>query len=52
MALKQMSAMARQQAAVMCFADVFLLLTLLFLLLAATGIIMKRPDPAPAADAH
>ncbi len=53
MAIKQMMAMARQQAAVMSFADVFLLLTLLFLLLAATGIIMKRPAPATAAaEAH
>jgi len=51
MAIKQMMAMARQQAAVMSFADVFLLLTLLFLLLAATGIIMKRPAPAAAAAA-
>ena len=52
MALKQMMAMARQQAAVMSFADVFLMLTVLFLALAALGVIMKRPAPAVAVDAH
>ncbi len=50
MALKQMMAMVRRQAAVMSFADVFLMLTVLFFGLAALGIIMKRPAPA-AADA-
>jgi DHA2 family multidrug resistance protein len=48
MALKQMMAMVRQQAAVMSFADVFLMLTVLFLGLAAVGIIMKRPAPVAA----
>ena len=47
MALKQMMGMARQQAAVMSYADVFLMLTVLFVALAAMGIIMKRPA-APA----
>jgi MFS transporter, DHA2 family, multidrug resistance protein len=54
MALKQMSLMARLQATVMSFSDVFLLLTALFVGLAALGIVMKRP-PAPAgavAEAH
>ena len=51
MAIKQMMAMARQQAAVMSFADVFMMLTVLFLALAALGVIMKRPA-AVAADAH
>jgi DHA2 family multidrug resistance protein len=51
-ALKQMSSMARQQASVMSFADVFLMLTVLFVALAALGVIMKKPaGPAPA-DAH
>ncbi|MGH6665735.1 MAG: DHA2 family efflux MFS transporter permease subunit, partial [Pseudolabrys sp.] len=48
MALKQMMAMVRQQAAVMSFADVFLVLTVLFIALAALGIIMKRPVPVAA----
>ena len=50
MALKQMMGMVRRQAAVMSFADVFLMLTVLFFGLAALGIIMKRPVPV-AADA-
>ncbi len=48
MALKQMMAMARQQATVMSFADVFLILTVLFVVLAALGVIMRRPVPAAA----
>ncbi len=46
MALKEMMGMVRQQAAVMSFADVFLILTVLFVALAAFGIIMRRPQPA------
>jgi MFS transporter, DHA2 family, multidrug resistance protein len=50
MALKQMSLMARREATVMSFSDVFLLLTVLFVGLAALGIAMKRPAvPAGAA---
>jgi MFS transporter, DHA2 family, multidrug resistance protein len=50
MALKEMSLMARLQASVMSFADLFLLLTILFVALAALGIVMKRPAiPAGAA---
>jgi DHA2 family multidrug resistance protein len=48
MALKQMMLMARQQASVMSFADVFMMLTVLFLALAALGVIMKRPEPVAA----
>jgi DHA2 family multidrug resistance protein len=48
MALKQMMGIVRQQAVVMSFADVFLILTLLFVALAALGVIMKRPAPAGA----
>ncbi len=48
MALKQMMGMVRQQAAVMSFADVFLMLTVLFVALACFGIVMKRPAPAAA----
>ncbi|MEW6452471.1 MAG: DHA2 family efflux MFS transporter permease subunit [Pseudomonadota bacterium] len=53
MALKQMFLMARQQATVMSFADVFLMLTVLFVALAALGIVMKRPAAVAAGgDAH
>ncbi len=48
MAIKQMMGMARQQAAVMSFADVFMMLTVLFVALAALGVIMKRPEPLAA----
>jgi DHA2 family multidrug resistance protein len=51
-ALKQMSLMVRGQATVMSFADVFLMLTVLFVGLAMLGVIMKKPaGPAPA-EAH
>ena len=54
MALKQMSLMARREATVMSFSDLFLLLTILFVGLAALVIVMKRPA-VPAGtpgDAH
>ncbi len=43
MALKELMAIVRRQAAVMSYADVFLMLTVLFLSLAALGLLMKRP---------
>ena len=49
MALKQLMALVRQQASVMSFADVFMILTVLFVGLAALGVIMRRPQPAAAA---
>ncbi|HEY2755161.1 MAG TPA: DHA2 family efflux MFS transporter permease subunit [Pseudolabrys sp.] len=53
MGLKQMMGLVRQQASVMSFADVFLMLTILFVALAAAGVVMKRPVPAAApAEAH
>jgi DHA2 family multidrug resistance protein len=52
MALKQLTAMAHQQAVVMAFADVFLLLTALFVGLALFALVMKRPKPGAAAPAH
>jgi len=53
MALKQMMGMVRQQASVMSFADVFLMLTVLFVGLAMLGVIMRRPQPVgAAAEAH
>jgi DHA2 family multidrug resistance protein len=48
MAIKEMSLMARREATVMSFADVFLLLTFLFVGLAALAIVMKRPAPVAA----
>src|SRR5215467_3110495 len=48
MALKQMSLMARREATVMSFSDVFLLLTVLFVALAALAVVMKRPAAVAA----
>jgi MFS transporter, DHA2 family, multidrug resistance protein len=48
MALKEMMGMVRLQAAVMSYADLFLMLTVLFLALAGVGIIMRRPQPVGA----
>ena len=47
-ALKALTAMVRLQAAVMSYADVFLLLTVIFLVIAAFGILMKLPQAAAA----
>jgi DHA2 family multidrug resistance protein len=47
-ALKQMSLMARKQALVMSFGDVFVILTALFVVLAAAGVMMKKPVPVAA----
>src|SRR6185437_10912170 len=53
MALREMMNLVRRQAAVMSFADVFLMLTVLFIVLAAFGIIMKKPAaPAGAGAGH
>jgi DHA2 family multidrug resistance protein len=38
----------RQQAVVMSFADVFLMLTVLFLVLAGLGVLMRKPAPVAA----
>ncbi len=48
MAIKQMSLLARREATVMSFADVFLVLTVVFIALAAMGIAMKRPAAVAA----
>ena len=48
-ALKQMSLMVRKQAVVMAFGDVFLLLTVLFVLLVLAAPLMRRPPPMPGA---
>jgi DHA2 family multidrug resistance protein len=47
-ALKQMMGLVRQQAVVMRFADVFLMLTVLFLVLAGLGVLMRKPAPVAA----
>ena len=52
MALKQIYGMAHQQGVVIAFADVFLILTFLFVGLAALSLIVKRPMQAPPSDAH
>jgi DHA2 family multidrug resistance protein len=53
MALKQMMGLVRQQAAVMSYADVFLILTVLFVALSAVAIVMRRPAaPAGAGAGH
>jgi DHA2 family multidrug resistance protein len=51
MAMKEMMGLVRRQAAVMSFADVFLILTVLFLALAVFGLIMKKPAAPAGADA-
>jgi DHA2 family multidrug resistance protein len=55
MALKQIFLFVRQQGVVMAFADVFLLLSLLFIVFAALVWFMRRPPAMPmaaVADAH
>jgi DHA2 family multidrug resistance protein len=52
-ALAEMMKIVRLQAAVMSYADVFLMLTVLFLVLATFGLLMRRPQaPAGAAAGH
>ncbi len=51
MALKQLNAIVRLQAAVMSYADVFLLIALIFAGLAGVGFLMKRPQAPVGADA-
>jgi DHA2 family multidrug resistance protein len=52
MALKQLTLITHRQGVVMAFADVFLLITVLFLGLALLALIMRRPAQLPAADGH
>jgi DHA2 family multidrug resistance protein len=49
MALKQLMALVRQQGIVMAFADVFLLLALLFVGFAGLVVFMRRPAQPPGA---
>jgi len=48
MAIKQLNAIAHRQGVVMAFADVFLVLTMLFVGLAFLALIMKRPAQVAA----
>jgi DHA2 family multidrug resistance protein len=48
MALKQLMMITRQQGTVMGFADVFVMLTVLFVALAAFAVVMKKPVPLAA----
>jgi DHA2 family multidrug resistance protein len=48
MALKQLNQIVNRQGVVMAFADVFLVLTFLFIGLAMLAVVMKRPSAAPA----
>jgi DHA2 family multidrug resistance protein len=53
MALKQMTQIAHRQAAVMAYADVFLILTALFVVLAVLAVLVKKPAaPAGAGGGH
>jgi DHA2 family multidrug resistance protein len=52
MALKQIYNLTHQQGVVMAFADVFLVLTLLFVGLAVLSLLIRRPTQAPPSDAH
>jgi DHA2 family multidrug resistance protein len=52
MALKQIYSLTHQQGVVMAFADVFLILTFLFVGLAVLSLVVKRPVQAPPSDAH
>ena len=45
-ALKQLMLIVHRQAVVMTFADVFLILSMLFVALAVLAVVMKRPTPA------
>jgi DHA2 family multidrug resistance protein len=47
-----MSLLVRQQATVMSFADVFLMMTVLFVGLALLGLMMKRPAAVAGAEGH
>jgi DHA2 family multidrug resistance protein len=49
MALKQMTQVVHRQGAVMAFADVFLALTVLFVVLAVLAVLVKRPAAAAGA---
>ena len=49
MALRQLMGLARQQGIVMAFADVFLMLAVLFVVFGALAVVMRRPAAIPGA---
>ena len=49
MAVKQLTQLTHQQGVVMAFADVFFLLTLLFVVLGVSAILMQKPTQAAGA---
>jgi DHA2 family multidrug resistance protein len=51
MALKQLSMLVRRQSIVMAFADVFLMLAVVFVVFGALAILMRRPAPLAGAGA-
>ena len=51
-ALKQLSLLVHQQSVVMAFADVFLMLAVVFVAFAAIAIVMRRPAAAAGVPAH
>ena len=52
MALKQMMALVRRQAVVMSFADVFLMLTIIFVALAGLALLLHKPASAGGGAGH
>ena len=52
MALKQLYQLVHQQGVVMAFADVFLLLSLLYVAFAGLTVLMRRPAPMAAGAGH
>ena len=52
MALRQLLLLTRQQGVVMAFADVFLMMAMLFVAFGVLAILMRRPAPAGAAAGH
>jgi len=52
MALKQLMQIVRQQGVVMAFADVFLMLSVLFASFGVLAILMRRPSPQTAPAGH
>jgi MFS transporter, DHA2 family, multidrug resistance protein len=52
MAVKQLNAIAHRQGIVLAFADVFLVLTVLFVGLAFLALVMKRPAQVPVTGGH
>jgi DHA2 family multidrug resistance protein len=52
MALKQLNMIVHREAVVMSYADIFLMMTVGFGLLAFAPLVMKRPDMSVQADAH